>query len=103
MGTRKELNDILSEIIEDEDRVYFQPPESIKLKYPCIIYNRVSGLSRFADDRTYFTKKKYDITVIDKDPDSPIPDKISENIKGVNYDRHYVADNLHHDVFNLYF
>lgn len=103
MGTRKELNDILSDIIEDEDRVYFQPPETLKIKYPCIIYNRVSGNSRFADDRLYSFKTKYDITVIDKDPDSQIPDKIRENIQGVRYDRHYVSDNLHHDVFNLYF
>lgn len=103
MGTRTELNDILSEILESEDRVYFQPPESLKIEYPCIIYNRVAGNTRYADNKTYSFKKKYEITVIDKNPDSKIPDTLIENIQGIRYDRHYVSNNLHHDVFDLFF
>lgn len=103
MGTRLELNDILSGIMETEDRVYFQPPESLKIEYPCIVYNRVSGLSRYADNKTYTFIKKYDVTLIDRDPDSEYFQKIIEGFDKIRYDRHYVSNNLHHDVFNLYF
>lgn len=31
--------------------VYFQPPESVKLLYPCIVYKRSAGDTRFADNK----------------------------------------------------
>lgn len=102
MGTRLELNQILTEILGTDDNVYFQPPESLRINYPCIIYNRVSGNTKYADNQLYAFKTKYDITYIDRNPDSEVPDRLRE-IQGIRYDRHYVSNNLHHDVFVLYF
>lgn len=101
MAQRLELQAILTEILQT-DQVYFQPPPSVQMKYPCIVYHRDYELTNFADDKPYKHKKRYLVTVIDRNPDSGIPDKISELPLCV-YDRFYTADNLNHDVFKLFF
>jgi len=101
MAQRLELQAILTEILET-DQVYFQPPPTVQMEYPCIVYRRDYELTRFADDRPYSRKKRYQVTVIDRQPDSDIPDKIAELPLCV-YDRFYTAENLNHDVFKLFF
>lgn len=97
--SRLELHAILLTLA---DHVYFQPPENIKLSYPCIIYRRDSADTKFADNRPYRYKKRYQVMVIDQDPDSPIPDKVAD-LPSCVFERHYTADYLNHDVFNLFF
>ena len=101
MGDRLELHTLLTSIL-GSDNVYFQPPESISLKYPCIIYKRDYIKTDFADNFPYTLGKRYLVTVIDKNPDSVIPDRIAELPKS-SFDRHFTSDNLNHDIFNLYF
>ena len=85
------------------DNVYFDPPESVKIKYPCIIYTRRSGDSLYANDMPYRFTQSYDVTYIDRNPDSDTLLKIATGFPMVRYDRHYTADNLHHDTFVLYY
>lgn len=101
MGQRLELQDIFTEILQT-DQVYFQPPPNVQMEYPCIVYKRDYELTRFADDNPYSHRKRYLVTVIDRDPDSVIPDKIAQLPMCV-YDRFYTAENLNHDVFKLFF
>lgn len=101
MAQRLELQSLLTEIL-GSDNVYFQPPPTVNMEYPCIVYNRDFELTRFADDKPYMHKKRYQITVIDRDPDSIIPDKIAE-LPLSTYDRFYTSENLNHDVFKLFF
>jgi hypothetical protein len=82
--------------------VYFQPPANVQMNYPCIVYKRDSADSQFADNKPYAYTKRYMVTVIDRDPDSDIPDKVAQQPMCL-FDRNYAADGLHHDVFNLYF
>lgn len=82
--------------------VYFQPPESIKLNFPCIVYNRVGDASLRADDIRYKFRTQYSVTVIDKDPDSEIPEKLAE-FPYTRFDRHFTSDNLNHDVYTIYY
>ena len=98
--SRIELDAVLRDILEN-DHCYFQPPESVKLKYPCIIYERSRFENRPADDIPYLTYKGYTLTVIYKNPDSDLPDKI-ESLPMCSFDRHYTADNLNHDIFTIY-
>ena len=85
-----------------KSNVYFQPPESFRMTYPCIVYSRSSADSKYANNRLYLNKKKYTITVIDKNPDSPIPDKIGR-LQLCRFDRHFNSDGLNHDVYTLYY
>ncbi len=82
--------------------VYFQPPADCKMKYPCIVYERSRIEADFADNLPYTFRDRYQVTVIDKDPDSNLPRKVAA-LPMCSHDRHYTASNLHHDVFNLYF
>lgn len=84
------------------DNVYFQPPTNIKLSYPCIIYKRDSADTKFANDKPYNHKLRYMVTVIDRDPDSDIPNKVASMPMSL-FNRFYTADNLNHDVYNVYF
>lgn len=70
--------------------------------YPCIVYARFSAHTTFADNNPYSYDKRYQVTVISRDPDSDVPDKIAK-LPMCLFDRAYVADNLHHDVFDLYY
>lgn len=101
MAQRLELQDILVDIL-GSDNVYFQPPPTVKMEYPCIVYHRDYELSEFADDFPYKRRKRYMVTVIDRDPDSDIPDKVA-GLPLCVYDRFYTADNLNHDVYKLFF
>ena len=107
MNKRLELHEILCGIINitepNGDRhVYFNPPVSKKMKYPAIVYS-IKNIDRtYASDAEYKRKNSYELMLIDRDLDSEYVDKILE-LPYCSYNRHYIADNLSHDVFNLYY
>lgn len=101
MNRRLELHQILVDLLGSRF-VYFQPPESIKMQYPCIVYGRSREDTIYASNKKYRTKKRYTVTVIDKDPDSIIPDNVS-GLPLCSFDRHFKSDNLNHDVYTLYY
>jgi hypothetical protein len=84
------------------ENVYFQPPPNISLSYPCIIYARDGSHVNFADDTLYQHVKRYMVTVIDRNPDSNLPDKVEE-LPWCKFDRFYALENLNHHVFSLFF
>jgi hypothetical protein len=102
MPNRRHQLQTLLESIVGSGNVYFQPPESVKLSYPCIIYSRSDGNTEFANDKPYTRRTEYDVMVIDKDPDSLIPEKISELPMCV-FKQHYTKDNLNHDIYTLFY
>jgi len=98
LALHEELVDILG-----SDHVYFQPPESIKMKYPAIVYFRDDIDNIKADNLNYLRHHRFQVTVIDPDPDTEYIDAILEHFPMCKYDRHYTADNLNHDVFTIYY
>ena len=101
MATRLDLQRQLEEILGSQ-HVYYQPPESIKLIYPCIIYELADIDTRSADDTHYIRHHLYNITVISRDPDNTIAESILR-LKLTRFDRRYVIDNLYHDVLSIYY
>lgn len=101
MGSRTALQTVLEGIL-GSGNVYFQPPASVSMRYPAIVYNRDYSAVKFAANKPYSLTKRYAITVIDKNPDSSIPDKVAA-LPMCLFSRHFTADNLNHDVYNLYF
>lgn len=99
--TRVELHSKLVAILGSE-YVYFQPPSTVKMKYPCIIYKRDEQDTKFANNRLYMGMQRYSVTVVDPDPDSLIPSKLMA-LRYCSFVTHYPADNLNHDVYTLYF
>lgn len=101
MGTRLQLQELL-ELTINSTNVYFQPPASVKLNYPCVVYSRLKEDTTFANDRPYNKSTGYKVTVIDRNPDSPLLAKIAD-LPMCGFDRHYTADNLNHDVYTIYY
>ncbi len=99
--SRSLLHEIL-EGLEGVEEAFFQPKMNQALVYPCIVYNRNDSYVSHADNVRYIFKKRYSVMVIDRDPDSLIPDLV-EALPLTRFDRFYVADGLNHFVFNLYF
>lgn len=96
---RLEIQELLKTFV---DNVYFQPPTNVKLVYPCIIYHRDFADNKFADGIPYDHVKRYMVTIIDRDPDSEIPDKVAALPMSL-FNRFYTVDNLNHDVYSVYF
>src|SRR5689334_23318431 len=99
---RLDLHEILVDLAGEDGHVYFQPPTNTKIIYPCIIYKRDDIFIAHADNAPYKNKVRYQVTVIDQNPDSEIHTKIGE-LPTASYDRSFTADGLNHDVYNLYF
>ena len=101
MNRRLELQTLFEELLGSRN-VYYQPPESIKMSYTAIKYSRSDVDVRHADDTTYSKMTKYELIVIAKKPDDPVIEKLLE-LPYCSYDRHYVSDNMYHDVLTLYY
>jgi hypothetical protein len=99
MAPRLDLHSLLETFTE---HVYFQPPANVQLQYPCIIYQRDYADTKFADNEAYNHTKRYMITVIDRDPDSDIPDKVA-SMPMSTFNRFFAADDLNHDIYVVFF
>jgi hypothetical protein len=96
---RLELQAILELICPN---VYFQPPADVQMVYPAIVYAMDRADTKFADDRPFSVTKQYSLQLISEDPDESIFDALAE-LPMCAHERHFVANNLNHDVFNVYF
>ena len=104
-----ELRDLLG-----TDEVYFQPAPSFSdegeqvvltgIEYPCFIIKRTTAYQPRADDRTYLFRPGYEVTYINRDePDPEMIQMVMEHFQRCSYTRHFVSDNLHHDLFTIYY
>lgn len=101
MVRRLKLHEVLCEVLGTRS-VYYNPPESVRINHPAIVYSRKDIDNIHADDSVYGQTCVYEVTVIDGDPDSEIVGKVSR-LPSCRFDRHFVSDNLNHDTFTLYF
>lgn len=101
MGNREDLDAILCSTIGSEF-VYFQPPESLKIQYPCVVYSLASFYEPKADNMTYHRKRVYDMVYITKDPDDPMIETLAD-LQFCSMKKPYTADNLHHYPYTIYY
>lgn len=97
--TRLELQIVLEGIAES---VYFQPPSNVQMSYPCILYNIHDEDVKHAGNRRYLHTKRYQVTVVDRNPDSELPDVVGD-LPLCDFERFFIADGLNHFIYNLYF
>lgn len=100
MASRLKLHEILCELL-GSNNVYYQPPESVKMDYPCIRYSKSKIDTKYADNKKYISKTRYEIVVIDRMPDNAVIDKLLE-LPYCSHERTYISDNLNHDVLTIY-
>ena len=83
--------------------VYFQPPASVQLVYPCVIYNLNAGDAKRADDSVYMYTNRFELIFIYRKPNVEIIEQVLRTFPMCSVSRVYIADNLYHYVFNLYY
>lgn len=107
MGRRLELHHKLQQVFETatgksgNGRVFYQPTSDTKLTYPCLLYKLSDIPIDHANNLPYMVNHSYDLTVIDRDPVSPLREAIAL-LPYCSMTRIYEADNLHHYVFRIY-
>lgn len=80
---------------------YFEPPESVRMQYDAVVYNRSTLNVRRADNKTYHARDAYEVTVISRDPETEVPKLLQEHFERCNPGRFFVRDNLHHFPFTI--
>lgn len=88
-------------VSDPSEHVSFQPSEMTKIKYPHIVYSRPPAYQVHADNIPYVHIDKYEVQLIDRDPDSPIFDELLTRAH-CSHTTTFVEDGLHHSVFDLY-
>ena len=88
-------------IRDSERRVLYQPPASFMLSYPCILYKLNQMPPTFANNYPYQVEHQYELTVIDREPNSTLREEIAKQQK-CTFVRSFESDNLHHYVFHIY-
>lgn len=81
--------------------VYYQPPSTITLKYPCIIYKLDDVEGVHANNSKYWGTRKYLITLVSKTPDPTILDDILA-LPLSKFEDPLVVDNLYQYVCSLH-
>lgn len=82
--------------------VYYNPPASVKMRYPAIVFSRGKIEKKNANNAAYMQSHRYEVTVIDRNPDCKYIEEVLR-LPMCTYDRHFVSDNLHHNTFTLYY
>lgn len=99
--TRLNLQAKLEELLGSK-HVYYNPPENLKMEYPAIRYSKSDEEDIYANNIKYISMSVYDLVVIDKKPDNPVIKKLLE-LPYSEFDRHYVADGLNHDMIRIFY
>ena len=94
---RDELHDLLVEVLGSSN-VYYNPPESVKMKYPAIVYHKEKIKSEFAEGAIYKKTYTYSVTLIEQNPDSDAVDRMLQ-LPYCKHDRSYTVNGMYHDVF----
>jgi hypothetical protein len=101
MDRRLQLQALLANI-PGVTKAYFQPPPSLSMTYPCIVYERDDASTQYANNLPYRNMQRYQVTILDYDPDSQILNGVAA-LPTARFSRHFTADKLNHDVYTLYF
>ena len=99
MASRLDLQAMLENLLGSRN-VYYQPPLSVKMNYPAIVYSRDNFENNFANDNVYKQTNVYKLIVIDQNPDSDVVKKVSK-LQYCRYNQNYSSQGLNHDVYIL--
>lgn len=92
-----------AELLKHCPNAYFQPPSNVKMTYPCIVYRRTGVHGDKADNSLYLYMDVYQVTVIDRDPDSVIFKGILESFEMSRLTTTFTTEGLHHSVITIYY
>ena len=102
LNNRLKFHQVLINALGEGYKVYFQPPETLQMTYPCVVYHRRYLDSVKADNIKYLKNTQYQVVLVSRDPDDEAISKL-DDIKNSRYISHSVVDGLYHDAFEIYY
>lgn len=99
---RLELHKKFEDILGSKN-VYFQPPETMRMQYPCILYFKTSVSTRYANNMAYKNTQGYTVTYVDKSPDSEIPFILLKSFECTKIDSFYKSEGLNHTKLTIFY
>lgn len=92
-------------LVNNTQNVYYDPPDSIRMEYPCFRFESNNYNVTHADNKAYIKKPRWTVTYITRDVEEieTIADQMLDIFQYCNFDTSFRSDNLEHAVFNLYF
>ena len=90
------------EALKGDRNVYFQPPPSVRMSYPAIVYHLSDIENEKADNLSYLQHVSYDLVYITKNPDDPMIKTISK-LPMCMFNRFYTAENLNHYSYTIFY
>lgn len=103
MERRLTLHTKLREIVGDDVELYFQAPTGQKLSYPCVLYSIDNVHTLRADNQLYRVVPRYQITVMERDPEGTLAFDILNEFKNISFNTKFVKDSLYQTNLTLYF
>lgn len=100
MSPRETLHHRLESILGSSN-VYFQPPPSLLMEYPCIVYDIQCRDHLHANNARYAIFDTYSVTLIDYDPESAFVEPL-DAMPYTKFNRKYKSDRLNHFVFDVH-
>ena len=95
-----EMLTAFQEAVGEEPHAYFQPPESVKMQYPCFVYHLANDETVHADDKPYLYREVYDVTYITRESEPVLPEAM-KGLPNTRFSRRYTAENLNHFAFTV--
>lgn len=99
---RLRFRDELASLLEN-GKCYYQPPESVKMEYPCFVYERARFHQLRADNKRYRSIPCWSVTLIVKSPQDAFITKVLDRFQMASFDRSFTTDNLNHYAFTIYY
>lgn len=102
MASRLELHEELCNLLGSRN-VYFQPPDTVEMKYDAIRYTMSKFDVKHANNAIYNGTMGYQLITIERSPDSALFSKLLNHFSMITWERSYVSNNLNHNVYQLYY
>lgn len=100
MKDREAFHSFLKELL-GSDQVYFQPPSTTQMAYPAIVYSRARTGKRYAGNSPFRINERFTVTLITKAPDKVLFNKLITLLM-CSHSASFAANNLNHDVFDIF-
>lgn len=82
------------------NHVYYQPPENLKMEFPCIVYSLQDMTHAMANNEKYIKNRTYKVIVITPQVDPEVVNLV-ENFDYCKFQQVYTADGMYHYVFRI--
>ena len=102
---QKIFEDFAKSYVKKGDRtshVYYNPPTGFQLEYPCIVYEDARPKVYHAENKRYFERPCWTVTVMTFDPTSSDLAPLVETLPYCSYDTTLRIDNVSQKVYSVY-